>query len=451
MYTCGPTVYAPQHLGNMRSQVFADLVRRAIETAGVDLTHVINITDVGHLTDDGSHGADKMEVAARERGQTALEIAREYERQWSEDRTALNCQEPTVLCRASEHIAEQIAIVEELEARGHTYQIDDGVYFDTSTFDRYANFAGLVLDALDRGRIESVDGKHNDADFALWKISPVDEQRLQEWDSPWGRGFPGWHIECTAMASKYLGNQFDVHTGGIDHVPVHHTNEIAQAECAFDVQPWVRLWMHNEFLNLSDQKMSKSKGDALTVGSVIERGHDPLAFRAFLLGAHYRTTQRFTWDLIDSSAVALGRLRKLTAPAIAEAGPVDAGALDALSEAGTAHRSEFWSHIDNDLNTGAALATTWNVAKDTALAAAERGALLLDFDTMLGLNLHVEEVVADIAPPIDESTILTAIDQRQQAKAEKRYDDADRIRDDLFAQGIELRDSADGVTWHVIR
>ncbi|MBM3674943.1 MAG: cysteine--tRNA ligase, partial [Actinobacteria bacterium] len=249
MYTCGPTVYAAQHIGNMRSQMFADLLRRMLMAAGFDVTHVINITDVGHLTDDASEGDDKVELAASAEGIAPSDIAARFTAQWQRDRKRLGCLDPTILCRATDHISEQIALIAALEAKGVTYRIEDGIYFDTSRWPRYAKFARLEMaNQSTTGRVTGADNKRNQADFALWKFSPPGVNRLQEWPSPWGVGFPGWHIECSAMASKYLGEQFEVHTGGVDHIAVHHTNEIAQTECAFGVHPSVKYWVHHEFL-----------------------------------------------------------------------------------------------------------------------------------------------------------------------------------------------------------
>ena len=243
IYTCGPTVYGPQHLGNMRSQLLPDLLRRVLTAAGYEVRFVTNITDVGHLVSDADEGEDKVEAAAAREGSSVDEIIARWTDQWATDRRRLGCLEPDSIPRATDHISEQIAMIQTLEVKGHTYVIDDGVYFDTSTFPRYAEFAHLVLDDLEAtGRVENVANKRQPADFALWKFSPADAQRLQEWESPWGVGFPGWHIECSAMSVKELGECFDIHTGGVDHIRVHHTNEVAQSECALDVHPWVSIF-----------------------------------------------------------------------------------------------------------------------------------------------------------------------------------------------------------------
>ena len=440
VYSCGPTVYAPQTLGNMRSQLVPDLLRRVLLAAGYDVTYVTNITDVGHLVSDADEGDDKMEQAAATTGQTAAEIAATYTEQWATDRRRLGCLEPDVQPRAADHIAEQIAMIETLEAQGHTYVIDDGVYFDVATFPRYAEFAGLDLDELaTSGRVEHVEAKHHPADFALWKLTPAGVQRQQEWDSPWGRGFPGWHIECSAMATKYLGERFDIHTGGIDHVRVHHTNEVAQSECVLGVHPWVQVWMHNEFLDLGGEKISKSKGHVLVVDSLVERGIEPLAFRYFTLQAHYRQQQAFTWEAVEAAATAL---RRLTGHAVA--------ARDAGGQADPAkvepHLRRFWSALADDLNAPQALAAVWDAVRADDLSPADRWAVLADADRALGFGFATA-----VAPDADQSGSDPRIDalvaERQAARAAKDFATSDRIRDELATEGIEVVDTASGSTW----
>jgi len=440
IYTCGPTVYALQHLGNMRSQLFPDLLRRVLLAAGYDVTFVTNITDVGHLVADRDDTDDKMELAAAESGQTAAEVAAFYTDQWATDRRRLGCLEPDVLPRAAEHIAEQIAMIEQLEAKGHTYVIDDGVYFDVSTFPRYAEFAGVDLDELETsGRVERVEAKRHPADFALWKRTPAGVERHQEWDSPWGRGFPGWHIECSAMATKYLGERFDVHTGGIDHVRIHHANEVAQSESVLDVHPWVQVWMHNEFLDLGGEKVSKSKGHVLVVDSLVERGIDPLAFRYFFFQAHYRQQQSFTWEALEAAATAL---RRLTAKAVDAR---DAGGEPDLARI-EPHRRRFWAALADDLNAPQALAAMWDAVKADDLRPADVWAFLADADRALGFGLATA-----VAPDADESGSDPRVDalvaKRQAARAAKDFATSDRIRDELAAEGIEVVDTPTGPTW----
>ncbi len=440
LYTCGPTVYAPQTLGNMRPQLYPDLLRRVLLAAGYEVTYVTNITDVGHLVGDADEGEDKLEKAAASSGESAAEIAARYTEQWADDRRRLGCLEPDVVPRAADHIAEQIAMVEALEAGGHTYVIDDGVYFDTSTFPAYADFAGLRLDDLEAtGRVEGIEAKRHPADFALWKLTPPGVTRQQEWDSPWGRGFPGWHIECSAMATKYLGERFDIHTGGIDHVRVHHTNEVAQSECALGVHPWVSIWLHNEFLDLAGEKISKSKGHVLVVDSLVERGIDPLAYRYFFLQAHYRQKQAFSFDAVEAAGTAL---RRLVGHAVA--------ARDAGGEADLAkvepHLRRFWGFLADDLNAPRAVSVVWDVVRADDLSPAEVWAFLADADRALGFGL-AEAQAPDADASGSDPRIDALVAERTEARAAKDFAASDRIRDELAVDGIELLDTPDGTTW----
>ncbi|MGH9275118.1 MAG: cysteine--tRNA ligase [Acidimicrobiales bacterium] len=440
IYSCGPTVYAPQTLGNMRSQLFPDLLRRVLLAAGYDVTYVTNVTDVGHLVSDADEGDDKMEQAAATTGQTAAEIAAFYTEQWATDRRRLGCLEPDLVPRAASHIAEQIAMVETLEAQGHTYTIGDGVYFDVSTFPRYAEFAHLDLDELaTSGRVEHIEDKRHPADFALWKLTPPGVARQQEWDSPWGRGFPGWHIECSAMATKYLGDRFDIHTGGVDHIRVHHTNEVAQSECVLDVHPWVGTWMHNEFLDLGGEKISKSKGHVLVVDTLVERGIDPLAFRYFMFQAHYRQQQAFTFEAVEAAGTALRRLVGHAIVARDAGGTADASKVEP-------HLRRFWSALADDLNAPQALAAIWDAIRDDALAPADRWAVLADADRALGFGLADAKL-----PDADESGSDPRVDalvaDREAARQAKDFATSDRIRDELAAEGIDIVDTPSGPTW----
>ncbi len=439
VYTCGPTVYAPQHIGNLRSQLFADLLKRALLALGYRVTHVINITDVGHLTDDADAGEDKMERAAAERGKKASEIAEQYTDQWLRDREAVGCLPPEVLCKATEHITEQIALIEALEQNGFSYRIDDGLYFDTPKFSRYADFARLDLEAqVGSGRIGDVPGKRNPADFALWKFAAPDVRRQQEWDSPWGRGFPGWHIECSAMSRKYLGKQFDIHTGGVDHIGVHHTNEIAQSECADDVHPWVQFWLHGEFLDFRGEKMSKSTGNLCVLDDLSDRGIAPLAFRYFSLQAHYRQQQTFTDEAIESAATGYDRLLSHAAELREAGGECGASKLEPL-------RERFWDAVGDDLNAPRALAVTWEAVRSEGLSSAERWALLREFDAFLGLDLQgaiPRSQTAESDPRID-----ALVAEREAARARRDFAESDRIRDALAAEGVALEDTPDGPRW----
>jgi cysteinyl-tRNA synthetase len=441
IYTCGPTVYGPQHLGNMRSQLMPDLLRRLLVSAGYDVTYVTNVTDVGHLVSDADEGDDKVEAAAARTGESVEQITGRWTRQWADDRRRLGCLEPDAIPRATEHIAGQIAMVADLEAKGHTYRIDDGVYFDVSTFDRYAEFAHLALDDLEAtGRVENVADKRHPADFALWKLTPASVARLQEWDSPWGRGFPGWHIECSVMASEILGHHFDIHTGGVDHIRVHHTNEVAQSECAFGLHPWVNIWMHNEFLDLGGEKMSKSKGHVLTVDSLVERGIEPLAFRYFFLQAHYRQQQAFTFELVEAAATAL---RRLTHHAVVAREAVGNEVVTVGSARAEQLRAAFWGALADDLNAPRALSVVSTAARDAALSPADRWSLLADFDRVLGFAL-ASAVAPDADDEVVDARLAGLLTERQAARAAKDFATADAIRDQLAAEGLEIVDTPDG-------
>jgi cysteinyl-tRNA synthetase len=440
VYTCGPTVYAPPHIGNLRSNLFADLLVRALRSQGLRVSQVINVTDVGHLTDDADAGEDKIERAAAESGMSVAEIADLYTRKWLSDRERTGCLPPEVICRATEHIADQIDMVRRLEAKGYTYRIDDGIYFDTSKFSRYADFARLNLAGQESGaRIGDVPGKRNPSDFALWKFpDPNAGRRLQEWDSPWGTGFPGWHLECSAMSSKYLGETFDIHTGGVDHIAVHHSNEIAQSECCFDVHPWVRFWLHNEFLDLRGVKMSKSQGNVTLLDDLVAAGYAPLAFRYFFLQAHYRQQQVFTDEAMEAAATGYDRL-------VGVAAEVRAAAADPDPERLAPLRQRFRSAVRDDLNAPRALAVAWEAARSGDLAPAERWALLSEFDDFLGLELaHAEPRgrTSESDPRID-----ALVRQREEARAGKNFAEADRIRDELAAESILIEDTPAGPRW----
>jgi cysteinyl-tRNA synthetase len=443
MYTCGPTVYAPQHVGNLRSQLFADLAKRAFLAEGWRVTHVINVTDVGHLTDDADAGEDKLERAARESGERADAIARRYTEQWLRDRARVGCLPPEVLCRASEHVPEQIELARVLEARGYTYRIPDGIYFDTSKFPRYADFARLDLAGQVGGaRIGDVAGKRHPADFALWKLTPAGVRRQQEWDSPWGRGFPGWHLECSAMSIRYLGRNFDVHTGGVDHVAVHHTNEIAQSECAFDVHPWVAFWLHNEFLDFRGAKMSKSQGNVCLLGDVVERGFPPLAFRYFFLQAHYRQPQTLTDHAMEAAATGYDRLLAHALEAREAPGEPDPARGEAL-------RARFREAVRDDLNAPRALAVAWDAARSRELGAPERAALLRDFDAVLGLELG--SALPRAAQRESDPRIEALLAEREAARRRRDFTTADRLREALAAEGIAVEDTPAGPRWRRVR
>jgi cysteinyl-tRNA synthetase len=380
-----------------------------------------------------------MERAAAEQGASAQQIAEQYTQQWLCDRERVGCLAPEVLCRATEHIGEQIELVADLERKGFTYRIQDGIYFDTSKFPRYTEFARLDLEGQESGaRISDVPDKRNAADFALWKFPASDVRRQQEWDSPWGRGFPGWHIECSAMSAKYLGHTFDIHTGGVDHIGVHHTNEIAQSECAYDVHPWVRFWLHGEFLDFRGEKMSKSKGNICVLDDLIEKGVLPLALRYFFLQAHYRQQQTFTDEAIEAAAKGYDRLVAQAAEVRGAKGECDVEKLEPL-------RVRFRDAVRDDLNAPRALAVAWEVARSDALSAAERWALLREFDEFLALDL--ENATPRSQRTESDPRIDALVASRDAARAERNYVESDRIRDELAAEGIDILDTPEGTRW----
>jgi cysteinyl-tRNA synthetase len=441
VYTCGPTVYSPQHIGNMRPNVFSDLLNRALRAEGFRITHVMNITDVGHLTDDDNDaGDDKIEKAARETGRSASEVAAEYTGQWLRDRERLNCTPPDVLCKATDHIPEQIAMIETLEQKGAVYVIEDGVYFDVSTFERYAELARLDLNQQQSGaRVAEVAGKRGPGDFALWKFADPEVKRQQEWDSPWGRGFPGWHIECSAMSVKYLGERFDIHTGGVEHLPVHHTNELAQSETALGCHPWVETWMHHDWIVFDGgDKISKSKGHALVLQDLVDAGHSALAFRYFLLQAHYRKQQHWSMDALAAAETGYKRLLGQTLPLREVAGTADASRMEAWQK-------RFWDAVRDDLNSPRALAVATEAARASDLEPADRRALIEEFDQWLGLDLLT--AVADETPRPADPRIDGLVAEREAARLAKDFATSDRIRDELAAEGIQIEDTPEGPRW----
>lgn len=441
LYTCGPTVYNFAHIGNLRTYVFEDVLKRSLTRCGFAVNHVMNVTDVGHLVSDADAGEDKMALGAAREGKTVWEIAQFYWDAFRADMKRLNLIEPDVWCRATDHIPEQIAMVQRLEEKGFTYVIGDGVYFDTGKLPDYGKLARLNLAGQQAGaRVEMAEGKRNATDFALWKFSPKDQRRLMEWPSPWGVGFPGWHIECSAMAARYLGERVDIHCGGIDHIPVHHTNEIAQAEAAFG-HPWVHWWLHGEFLVMAanadgDQaKMSKSSGEFLTLEVLVKKGFDPLAYRLFLLGAHYRQQLAFTWEGLEAAGHALAKLKK----ALLECRPAFTG--QAPIEA---HKRAFDEAVQDDLNMPRALAAMWSAVKDDS---ADRGALyatLLDMDGVLGLGMAGMQAEA---LGISEDRIAALLTERAEARKAKNFARGDEIRKELAAAGIEIMDGPQGTSW----
>jgi cysteinyl-tRNA synthetase len=426
LYTCGPTVYDYQHIGNFRTFLFEDILKRVLEWGGYVVKHVMNITDVGHLTSDGDTGEDKMEAGSRRTGKTAWQIAELYTEDFLNDMAALNIEPPTILCRATDHIREQIDFIADIEKNGFAYRTADGIYFDTSKQPGYGYLARLDRAGLEAGKRVDIGDKKSPTDFALWKFSPSGEKRQMEWPSPWGIGFPGWHIECSAMAQKYLGDYFDIHCGGEDHIPVHHTNEIAQTEARVGTR-LANFWMHGYFLLSNDAKMAKSAGEFLRLKALTDRGYDPLAYRYLCLTAHYRTQMNFTWDALDAATTALDRLRN---------GVYSLGAPD---EADARYIERFGAELNNDLNTPRAMAIAWEVLRGD-LPVAARKATLLAFDRVFGLKLATWQPRNETIP----AEIQSLAAARAAARAAKQWAEADRLRVALHETGWEMEDSADG-------
>lgn len=430
LYACGPTVYDYAHIGNLRTYLFEDLLRRTLEMAGYQVRHVINITDVGHLTSDADSGEDKMEKGARRTGRTAWEIAETYTTAFKNDIAQLNILPPTIWCRATDHINEQIADIADIEKKGFTYRTNDGIYFDTAKLDDYGYLARLDVEGLQGGSRVDLGEKRNATDFALWKFSPAGQQRQMEWESPWGMGFPGWHIECSAMSTKYLGPLFDIHCGGKDHIPVHHSNEIAQSEVCHGSR-LANYWLHGYFLELDKSRMSKSSGEFLRLQSLLDRGYDPLAYRYLCLTASYRSDLKFTWESLDAATTALDRLRA----AAWQFGQTT----DQTTDADPATLDRFSQAMADDLNSPGALAVLWGLIKSD-LGDGEKKATLLAMDQVLGLDL-ANWKPGEVEIP-DE--VLRLASERKQARADRDWAVADEIRDRISALGYEVEDAADG-------
>ncbi len=439
VYSCGPTVYGHAHLGNLRPYLFADLLKRTLRYFGFEVRHVINITDVGHIVEDADLGEDKVELAAREQGVSVWEIAEKWARVFKSDLERLGIEEPDVWCNATDHIQEQIEMIQTLERKGFTYRTSDGIYFDTSRDPHYGELARLRLDQQQtQERIEGSSEKRRPQDFALWKLSAEEAPKRQmEWGSPWGVGFPGWHIECSAMSSNYLGETFDIHTGGVDHIPVHHPNEIAQSEGAFGKRPWVKVWMHSAWMMFERAKMSKSRGATLNLDHLLERGVEPGAYRFFHLNAHYRQQTTYSDDALQRARTGYQRLAR-HARELREA--ADSKGADQVE----AFRGRFRSALGDDLNAPQALAVVWEAVRTPALGSVERWELLREFAEVLCLRLR-EDVQKEGE---SDARIDALVRERDAARAEKDWGRADEIREQLKAEGIILEDSPRGTRWH---
>jgi cysteinyl-tRNA synthetase len=444
-YGCGPTVYNYAHIGNLRAFVFQDVLARALGWLGYEVTHVMNVTDVGHLQGDNDYGEDRMVKSAREKGKTIWEIAEFYTAAFLSDMDGLNIRRPKVLCKATDHVPEMIALIERIQARGFAYQAGGNLYFDVSKLPDYGKLALLKLDDQRAGARTGVDGnKRNPADFALWFTKSKFEGQAMLWDSPWGRGYPGWHIECSAMSMKYLGEQFDIHSGGIDHIPVHHTNEIAQSEAATG-KKWVNYWLHNEFLLLSGAKMAKSSGNFITLSSLIDEGFHPMDYRYFLLGAHYRAQQTFTKEALESARTARRALRQRVQKLKAEAKSVP----DRPHGKAEDYLVAFRAHVEDDLNTPRALAELWGLLKDPQAMGEDVLAAVREMDSVLGLALAEGAPEGDPLEDGLKAEIEALIAERIAAKRAKDFARADAIRDGLKARGIVLEDGPGGTSYRL--
>jgi len=424
LYTCGPTVYNYAHIGNLRTYIFEDVLRRTLKQLGYTVRHVMNITDVGHLTDDADQGEDKMEKGSAREGMTALEIADKYAKAFKDDMKDLNVLEPTVWCRATEHIQEQIQQVQTLMDKGHTYETSDGIYFDTTTIDDYGKLANLQEQDLQAGNRVSMGDKKSEHDFALWKFSEPDSKRQMEWEAFGKMGFPGWHIECSAMSMKYLGDQFDIHCGGIDHIPVHHTNEIAQAEAASGKKPWVHYWMHGEFLLMKDDKMAKSGDNFVTLAALKNKGLSPLAYRFYLLQAHYRRQLGFSWEALEAAQSGLHRLRRRV-QALEHGTLTDPKVLRKFMEA-----------IKDDLNTAEAIAVLWEALKEGSINLETVTAM----DKILGLSLREHNKTSAEVP----KEVLSLVAAREEARKSKDWTQSDLLRDEISTHGYRVEDTDAG-------
>ncbi len=422
IYTCGPTVYWYQHIGNLKAYIFADLLKRFLEFEGYKVKQVINVTDVGHLTSDADEGEDKMEKAAAKEGKTAQDIANYYFKLFKEDFERLNILSPTIWCKATEHIKEQIELIKILEKKDHTYKTSDGIYFDTSKFKNYGKLAMLQVEGLQAGKRIDMREKRNKTDFAVWKFSQEPGKRQQEWDSPWGLGFPGWHIECSAMSMKYLGETFDIHTGGVDHIPIHHTNEIAQSEAATG-KKFVNYWMHEEFLTFKGEKVSKSKGGLFTIPELEEKGFNPMVYRFFLLTGSYRKQIDFSLDILENAKNSYQRLKNI----ISEIKDDD--------KTNEKYLKQFKKALEDDLNTPQALAVLWTMLRDEK--ASGKINTIKEMDKVFGLRL-LEKDETKIPAEIKEIA-----EKRQEARNKKDFKKSDELRDALKEKGWNIKDTKD--------
>jgi cysteinyl-tRNA synthetase len=434
LYTCGPTVYNFAHIGNLRTYIFEDVLKRVLTFNGYTVRHVMNITDVGHLTGDRDMGEDKMEAGSRREGKTAWGIAEFYAQAFKQDIARLNILEPTIWCKATDSIPEQIDLIRILEEKGFTYQTRDGIYFDTAKFPGYASLSSQNLEALQEGaRVEKNPEKRNATDFALWKLSPPGARRQMEWDSPWGVGFPGWHIECSAMSMQFLGDQLDIHCGGIDHIDIHHTNEIAQSEAATG-RKFFNFWMHGAFLNIQGgKKMAKSEENFLTLdNALVKRGIPPLAYRFAAFLTHYRKPMEYSDESIQAAKNGLEHLcnqvRELTD-----------GGKSASGVVSSAHREKFLEAVNDDLNMPRALAVVQEMLKSD-IPPSEKHGTILEFDRVLGLSLDQVDQREELS-----AEVQLLVEARRRARESKNWAESDRLRDAIQSMGYIVKDTRDGI------
>ena len=430
IYSCGPTVYKDATIVNMRTNLFQDTLRRVLRYNGYELKHVMNITDVGHLVSDGDEGEDKMLKSAREEHKTPMEIAEHYTKLFFRDLERLNIETPEIVCKATEHIKEMLELVEKIMERGYAYETSTAIYFDVSKLDEYGILSGVNLREQKAGaRVEVDPEKRNPYDFALWIKAP--ENHLMKWDSPWGPSYPGWHIECSAMSTKYLGEEFDIHTGGIDLIPTHHENEIAQSKGACGKIP-AHYWMHGEYLLINGGKMSKSLGNVYLMDDIINRGYDPLVYRLFNFSCHYKGKLNFTWDGIEAASVSLNRLR--------EGYQKHLNGTDTISEdIINDMENRFHQAINDDLNMPLAMSVVWEAVKYPEKSP-KVAQLLEKFDTVLGIKITKKKEEQQIP-----EEILDLVEQRKIARNEKNWTESDRLRDLIIEKGYNIKDTKDGV------
>ena len=426
IYTCGPTVYKDATIGNMRTFIFMDNLRRVLKYNGYNLKHVMNLTDVGHLVSDGDEGEDKMVKSAKEEGKTPKEIAEHYTKLFFEDLELLNVDMPEIICKATDYINDMLEFVKKLVANGYAYETSTAIYFDVSKLDEYGILSGIDVRKQKAGaRVDVDEEKKNPYDFALWIKAP--ENHIMKWDSPWGPSYPGWHIECSTMSQKHLGEQFDIHTGGVDLIPTHHENEIAQSKGCTGKIP-ARFWMHGEFLLINGGKMSKSLGNVYLLKDIVEKGYDPLVYKYFCYTAHYRNKLNFTWEAIDASNKSLMKLRESYRKHLDGEENIED---DIVSD----YKNRFIKAINDDLNMPLAMGVVWEVAKNEKKSK-KFAELLLDFDRVLGLKIDKKDDIPE--------EVLKLLEERNTARKEKDWKKSDELRDKIQEYGYRIEDTKDG-------